>query len=201
MLFSTNYFGSIPYFQSIAPHNDIIIDIHEQYNKQSWRNRTQILESNGPMYLSVPVTRPNGSKTLVKDVSILDLDDWRKDHWKAIESSYKHAPYFFYYGDQIKELIYQKEPNLSLYNLKILVQTLEWLDLEIQTSFSESYVPPKDQDDYRISLDRKYFSHPQELYIQVFSDKLPFYPNLSILDLIMNQGPLSRNYIFPKRHN
>ena len=201
MLFSTNYFGSIPYFQCMALYNEVIIDVHEQYNKQSWRNRTQILESNGPMYLSVPVTRPNGSKTIVKDVSVTDQDNWRKDHWKAIESSYKHAPYFFYYGNQIKELIYQEEPNLSLFNLSILEQTLKWLDLEIKITYSESYQPPKNREDYRIGLDVKHFSIPQEPYIQVFSDKLPFSPNLSILDLLMNQGPLSRNYIIPKKLN
>lgn len=201
MLFSTNYFGSIPYFQSIAPHNEIIIDIHEQYHKQSWRNRTQILESNGPMYLSIPVTRPNGSKTLVKDICISDKVNWRRDHWKAIESSYKHAPYFFYYSDQIKELIYQKEPNLSLFNYKIFKQLLNWLDIEIQISFSKNYQPPKDKEDYRIRLDIKHFTNPQETYIQVFSDKYPFYPNLSIIDLIMNEGPLSRNYILPNHTN
>lgn len=200
MLFSTNYFGSIPYFQAIAYHDEIIIDLYEQYKKQSWRNRTQILESNGPMYLSVPVKRPNGSKTLVKDVRISNQSNWKKDHWKAIESSYKHAPFFFYYGHQIKELIDHKETNLILYNHKIFKQLLAWLDLDITTQLSENYQPPKNKKDYRISLNKKQFDYYQERYIQVFSDKFPFYPNLSILDLIMNQGPLSRNYIRKQEH-
>src|SRR5690554_5114640 len=131
MLYSTNYFGSIPYFQSIAPRDEIKIDLFEHYKKQTWRNRTQILESNGPMYLSVPVARPNGSKTIVKNIRITYDIDWRKDHWKALQSSYKHASYFFYYGPQIKELIYQNEDILHLFNLNILKQLLIWLDLEI----------------------------------------------------------------------
>lgn len=198
-IYSTNYFGSIPYFQSIAKNNVIVIDIHEHYKKQTWRNRTQILESNGPMYLSVPVMRPNGSKTPVKEVLVTQEKGWRKDHWKALESSYKHAPYFFYYGPQIKKLIDQTEQSLYLFNHHIFQQLLMWLDLEIEVQFTEKYHAPKDPTDYRISLDKKKFDFTQEEYIQVFSDKYPFYPNLSILDLIMNQGPLARNYLLPRK--
>ena len=198
MLFSTNYFGSIPYFQSIAQFDTIKLDGFEQYKKQSWRNRTQILESNGPMYLSVPVTRPNGSKTLVKDIVISNETSWQKDHWKAIESSYKHAPYFFYYGSPVKELIFNKEINLMRFNLEILKTFLDWLDLNIDIVFSKKYIPPINQKDHRIALNEKRFSIKQKPYIQVFSDKYPFYSNLSILDLIMNLGPMGRNYILPR---
>ncbi len=198
MLYSTNYFGSIPYFQSIAQYSEIVIDVHEHYKKQTWRNRTQILESNGPMYLSVPVARPNGSKTIVKNIRITYDIDWRKDHWKALQSSYKHASYFFYYGPQIKELIYQNEDILHLFNLNILKQLLIWLDLEIDISFSKEYQVPENTEDFRIALDKKQFDIPQESYIQVFSDKYPFSPNLSIIDLLMNEGPLARNYILPR---
>lgn len=198
MLYSTNYFGSIPYFQSIAQCSEIVIDVHEHYKKQTWRNRTQILESNGPMYLSVPVMRPNGSKTTVENIRITYDIDWRKDHWKALQSSYKHAPYFFYYGPQIKDLIYQEEDSLHRFNLNILKQILHWLDLDITVSLSEEYEIPEGPEDFRIALDTKQFNTPQKEYIQVFSDKYPFYPNLSIIDLLMNEGPLARNYILPR---
>lgn len=199
MIYSTNYFGSIPYFQSIALNSEIIIDLHEHYKKQTWRNRTQILEGNGPMYLTVPVNRPKGSKTEIKDLIVSNDTNWRKDHWKAILSSYKHAPYFFYYGSQIKELIYLKEELLYQLNFKIIQQILNWLDIELNISFSTTYIPPKNTEDFRIQLDKKEYNQIQKQYIQVFSDKLPFYPNLSIIDLLMNEGPLARNYILPKK--
>ncbi|RFC53960.1 WbqC family protein [Brumimicrobium aurantiacum] len=198
MIYSTNYFGSIPYFQSIVKGSKIVIDLHEHYKKQTWRNRTQILESNGPMYLSVPVIRPNGSKTPVKDVKISNETNWRKDHWKAIQSSYQHAPYFFYYGPQIKALIFHEEELLYKFNRYIMEQLFSWLDLDIEVSYSEEYIIPKDEEDYRIALDHKKFAIEQKEYIQVFSDKYPFFPNLSILDLLMNEGPLARNYILPR---
>jgi len=195
MLYSTNYFGTIPYFQAIAKHKKIVIDLHELYKKQSWRNRTQILESSGPLHLSVPVIRPNGSLSIVKEIEICHKTDWRKDHWMAIKSSYTHAPFFFYYGEQVKELIYQEETVLYQFNHTLLKKILHWLDLDIEIAFSEEYSSPLNKEDFRIALDKKVYSLEQTPYIQVFSDKLPFYPNLSILDLLMNEGPLSRRYL------
>ena len=201
MLLSTNYFGSIPYFQALARAEIVTIDLHEFYKKQTWRNRTQILESNGPMYLSVPVERPKGSQSVVGEVLIGNETNWRKDHWKAIESSYKHAPFFFYYGPFVKQLIYQEEPLLYKFNAHIFEMVLSWLDLNIETTYSTSYVPPEDKTDLRVALDTKKFNQKQRSYIQVFSDKAEFVPNLSILDLLMNEGPLSRNYLLPKERN
>jgi hypothetical protein len=201
MLLSTNYFGSIPYFQALASEEKVTIDLHEFYKKQTWRNRTQILESNGPMYLSVPVERPNGSQSIVQEVQIGNETNWRKDHWKAIESSYKHAPFFFYYGPFVKQLIYQEETLLYKFNAHIFKMVLSWLDLNIETDFTTNYIPPADKTDLRVALDTKKFSQQQRPYIQVFSDKAEFVPNLSILDLLMNEGPLSRNYLLPKERN
>ncbi len=201
MLFSTNYFGSIPYFQAFASEAKVTIDLYEFYKKQTWRNRTQILESNGPMYLSVPVERPNGSQSIVKEIKLANDTNWRKDHWKAIESSYKHAPFFFYYGPLVKNLIYQEEELLYTFNLSIFKTILEWLDLTIETRFTTEYIPPSDANDPRVALDTKKFDLEQRPYIQVFADKFDFTPNLSILDLLMNEGPLARNYIIPKERN
>ena len=194
-IFSTAYFGEIPYFQSLLKYDEVLIDSKERYKKQSWRNRTCILSSNGPLLLSVPVIKPNGSLSIVEEISISYDTNWQKDHWKAIESAYTHAPYFFYYGEMIKDIIYAGHDNLLDYNIFILKKILNWLSIEIEVDFSSEYFPPKDKTDYRVLLGEKKFNIKQESYIQVFSDKLDFYPNLSILDLLMNQGPMARKYL------
>ncbi len=195
MLFSTSYFGTIPYFQELVKQSTILIDAHENYQKQTWRNRTAILSADGTFLISVPVERPYGKNTKIKDVVISNATNWQKDHWKAIESCYKHAPFFYYYEERIHELIYQKEQNLLAFNSQILKQLLDWLDFEIIFEFSEQEFPYCGKDDIRILLNQKVLSFPQEKYIQVFSDVQPFTPNLSILDLLLNEGPMARNYL------
>lgn len=194
-IFSSVYFGEIPYFQELAKHNLVYVDLFERYKKQTWRNRTQILTGNGPLLLSIPVQRIHGKNTLLKDALISKDSDWQKDHWKAIESAYMHAPYFFYYGDQIKKLIYANHTSLLDFNQQILLQLIKWLDLNIQIKQTSEFINIDPQKDYRVLLEKKEFHQKADPYIQVFSDKLKFIPNLSIIDLLMNEGPLARNWI------
>lgn len=187
------YFPPIAFFQLIWNQSPIRICGMETYAKQTWRSRAAILSANGRQLLSLPVVRKNGKETRMRDVELTHQTDWQKDHWKAIESSYRHAPYFFYYSGRIKELIYQQEVNLIQFNTNILTQLLSWLDLatvvEIdhssETGISDQFYP----------LEQKTIPFSQNKYIQVFSDKFEFEPNLSLLDLLFNEGPLARNYI------
>jgi hypothetical protein len=196
-IFSSAYFGEIPYYQEISKYNAIFIDPFERYKKQTWRSRTKILTGNGALLLSIPIQRIHGKNTLVIEALIDNVTDWRKDHWKAIESAYMHAPYFFYYGDQIKELLYADYPSLFKFNQQIFIHVLKWLDLNIEVYETTKYIKDVNKD-YRILLEKKEFTNYSAPYIQVFSDKLSFVPQLSILDLLMNQGPLARKWVVGK---
>ncbi len=83
LIVSTNYFGSIPFYCELAKYERVIIDGGERYEKQTQRTRTSILSANGPLHLSIPVIRPNGKDTLVKDIQISTSENWQKDHWKS----------------------------------------------------------------------------------------------------------------------
>lgn len=195
MCFSLYYFGPIPYYQKLAEQKEVVLDVHEPFRKQTWRSRAEILGANGKLLLSVPVIRPDGKDTQMKDILIAEAEDWRKDHWKAIESAYRHAPYFFFYGEQIKSLIYDDYQRLSQLNLSIFEKVNNWLDLDLNYRVTENTIKEKSEIDFMKAFERKKLNQDQKSYIQVFSDKLPFFSNLSILDLIMNLGPLARNYL------
>lgn len=195
IIVSTNYFGSIPFYCELAKYERVIIDSGERYEKQTQRTRTSILSANGPLHLSIPVIRPNGKDTLVKDIQISTIENWQKDHWKAIESAYQHAPFFFYYGEKIKELIFQKELSLIAFNQNIINQFLYFIDLKVDVLISDNCPPIISKSDPRVWLNAKEITYQAIPYIQVFSDKFDFVPNLSIVDLVMNWGPLARDYV------
>jgi hypothetical protein len=195
VIFPIAYFGSISYYKDLISEKDINFEINENYLKQSIRNRTKILSANGVMELSIPVIKKDGSKTLTKNIQVSNSKDWRKDHWRAIESAYKNAAYFDFYGDEVKELIYNESIYLVDFIKQIENRIKKWLDLPYFSSDSEEFIFISDRStDYRFG----YTSHPftsEYNYFQVFRDKDSFVGDLSILDAIFNLGPMARKLL------
>lgn len=186
-VFPTAYFGNLNYFRALFNYSTIEIEAKEHFIKQTFRNRCEILTAQGIQALSIPVIRVNGSKTVTDQVTISHDTDWRKDHWKAIESAYSSSPYFEHYGSEVRDLIYQNESNLLLFNATILRSIIKWLDIPITTSFTNEYRINKEQID--ISSD------PVKKYIQVFGEPNSFLDNLSILDAVFCLGPMTRKIL------
>lgn len=195
-VFPATYFGSIAYFKEFAQHKHVVLEAKEHFPKQSYRNRCDVLGANGMLSLSIPVERPNGSKTSMDLVSIPDTENWRARHWRSIKSAYQSAPFFDYYGMEVEELIMHPENNLLRLNTLITERIVSWLDLEIIFEHSKEFHPPIENDPRDI-LGRKGSSAPFEPapYIQVFPGDEGFKQTISILDPIMCIGPLARNLL------
>ncbi len=197
VVFPIAYFGSISYYKDLISCVDIVFEVEEHFVKQSIRNRARILTANGIMELSIPMIKPNGAKTLTKDVLVSTSLDWRKDHWRAIESAYKHAAYFDHYGEEVKEMVYQTTPDLVGFNLNIMERLKTWLDLPYSFVCSTTFTPVElKETDYRF----RFTSHPfqsEYQYFQVFQDKIPFVGDLCLLDAIFNLGPMARTLLIP----
>lgn len=195
-VFPTTYFGSIAYFSELAKYEKVIIEGHEHFPKQTYRNRCDILGANGILSLSIPVKRENGSHTPTSRILTSSTENWRMRHWRSIMSGYESAPFFDYYGMEIQEILFNEEESLLSYNQTILERMLSWLDLEIELQRSDFFAPPL-EDDYRRSVIEK--NHGQAIetapYIQVFPGENNFRKSLSILDAILCLGPLARNLI------
>ncbi len=196
-VFPIAYFGSISYYKDLLSSKEIVFELEEHFVKQSTRNRTRILTANGVMELSIPVIKPYGSKTLTNDILVSASLDWRKDHWRAIESAYKHAAFFDHYGEEVKVLIYQTTPDLVGFNLRIMEVIQSWLELPYSSVCSTTFTPIDSKEtDYRFG----YTAHPfanEYHYFQVFQDKIPFVGDLSLLDAIFNPGPIARKLLIP----
>jgi len=188
-IFPTSYFGNLSYYSELIQEASIIFESKEHFIKQTYRNRCEVLTGNGIQAISIPVIRKNGSKTAIDEVEISNDTDWRKDHWKAIESAYSNSPYFDHYGIEVKELIYNHETNLLKFNEQIHKRICTWIGIATNYKFSNEFSS--------ISESTYQFKEKELIkpYIQVFGDSNSFATNLSILDAIFCLGPMARKLI------
>ncbi len=178
------------FHEFLKEENNVIIEQYEHFPKQTYRNRTNIYGANGKLSLFIPV-RHDGKKA-IKDIEISYAEKWQKQHWKSIVSAYKSSPYFEFYEDQLKSLFEEEISLLLDFNLKSISVFQKILKTNKAYSLSEEYNGNTDRNDFRNEFSAKVPSKYQfETYYQTFSDKLGFLENLSILDLVCNNGPES----------
>jgi hypothetical protein len=196
LILTTAYLPPIQYFTKVVNSHNIIIEINETFAKQSYRNRCVILSCNGPLSLSIPVVKSNGNRTLTKDIRIDNSTNWQKNHWKAIESAYRNSVYFDFIADLISPYFSKKEQFLIDFNHDLMDDVLEFIGLRRKISNSVEYLKdyPDDIRDLRNAIHPKHQSQFLDdefspcKYFQVFNDRYSFYPNLSIVDLLFNEG-------------
>jgi hypothetical protein len=194
------YLGNIDYYAQLMAADEVLIELNEHYVKQSFRSRCFIYGANGKLNLTVPIHRNNAQRTPIKDIRINNNEQWQKLHWRSLESAYRSSPYFEFYEDDLmpfyqKEFTFLKDLNEALHE-----KMLEWLQLEVNSIFTSEY-----QNEYDGVTDLRSTFHPRNTainpqvttakYIQVFESKCGFIPNLSIVDLLFNEGPNASTFL------
>ena len=200
------YFPCLAYFCSLLQARECVIDIFEHYEKQSYRNRCNILMANKIQTLSVPI-RHQGGKKPFKDVKIDYHENWVNVHWRSIKAAYGKAPFFEFYADDFQEALYKKPAFLADLNIAILTACLKYLGIQKPIQYSEKYVEMQywaEYKDIRSQIHPKKTQLIQEFYSpkpyqQVFGSK--FEANLSILDLLFCEGNNSLAILFDSSTN
>lgn len=197
MLLSTAYLPPIHYVALLHQKGHAHIELWEHYVKQTYRNRTTILSANGPLNLIMPLEKDNGTKTQIKDVRIAYHDRWNAEHWNAINSAYNSSPFFEYYKEDLELFFSQKFTFLTDYNMQLLQCILKLMHISCNIEYTTEFLPPDSvPEDYRYTITpKKQTSSVFPPYTQVFEEKFKFVPNLSILDLLCNLGPDSKEYL------
>jgi len=198
IILSTACPGPVEYFAAIVKQNNVIIDAGEHYIKQTYRNRYEIFATSGKLPLTIPVIKVNGNHTKIKDVRIAYTEQWQKVHWRAIVSAYNRSPFFLYFRDDLEDF-YRKKYNFLLdFNTEITKTVMNLLGCDVKIKISDDYIEEFD----KTVIDLRYHFSPKKKsvtkmpeYIQVFSDKHGFIPNLSIIDLLFNEGPNALEYL------
>ena len=184
------YFGPIEYYKFLSKHNNICIEVQEHYIKQTIRNRCHISSANGKLRLTVPVTKTNNTK--IKNIKICYKQNWIKNHWYSIKSSYGSSPYFLFYENEIFNILQKHEKYLIDLNTALQNKIFEILDINPIVKYTKDYNNDEDIFDLR---NHSFLNNNIKPYNQVFMHKFNFIPDLSILDLIFNLGPQSTKYL------
>lgn len=188
VLLSTAYLPNIHYLSTVISHDSIVIEKHENFVKQTYRNRCDIVTANGKLSLSIPLIK-QADKELVSDKKISYAEDWQKQHWRTIVSAYKNSPYFEFFEDEFKPFYENKFEFLLDYNTQLLQTILHILRIKKQIEFTTQFeLHPVGIVDLRSLPDIHTTSPIIKPYYQVFADKLGFTPNVSCLDALFNIG-------------
>lgn len=193
-LLSSTYFGPVQWYQKLHRYGLCLLEQHDNFVKQTYRNRCVIATTAGVQALTVPIVRPDSPKCLMRDIRISDHGAWRHLHWNAIRSAYGESPFFDYYADDLQPFFTRQWEWLFEFNLAITEKLCELLDVRPTLQLTEQYADAQalGADDFREAIRPK---HPlpdagfaPRPYYQVYALKHGFQPNLSILDLLFNEG-------------
>lgn len=203
VLIHPTYFPSIAHFVAMIKAKSVVFEVSDNYQKQTYRNRSTIYGANGKLDLNVPVHYTQKNRQLYKDVSISNKDNWQDLHLKSLESAYSASPFFEFYIDDLKPLFKVNYENIMNFNFKCLEIVFECLQLpfEYETTLSFEKEPIDILDARSLANSRKEIEQNFESYAQVFDDKHGFLKNLSILDLLFNEGPNSSMYLESQKLN
>ena len=195
-LFTTAYFPSISYMARFLAEDEPLIEVYETYHKQTYRNRCRVMTANGVESLSVPVVKVNGNHTMTKDMMISPIEHWQHIHSRCLESAYKASPYFDHYYDFLRPIFEGRFDRLVDLNDAALKAVLKMLKVKKEIVYTTDYIREADNDLREVFSPKK----PMDAslfptYYQVFSEKFSFAPDLSILDLIFNEGPETIGYL------
>jgi hypothetical protein len=204
VILSSTYLGPVQWFQKLFRYRHCYLERCDHFVKQTYRNRCRIATTSGVQDLTVPVEVPAGFPDTAKGkvpmslIGISEHGNWRHLHWNALCSAYGESPFFEFYADDLKPFYDKKWISLFDFNLALLNKVCELLDMEPNITLTDDYhTDPAEAlgepiDDFRDAIRPK---HPlpdpdfqPQPYYQVYRQKYGFIPNLSILDLLFNEG-------------
>lgn len=191
-LIELHYLPCVAWFTAVHRFEEIVLEKHEHYIKQSYRNRCHILGANRVEKLIIPTTAKH-NRSLITDLRIDYSQKWLNNHWRSIESAYRKAPYFEHFADALNRVLFSKPAFLYDLNYQLLATCLRVVNPKASIRESSVYenVVASGTIDLRNQLSPKHPGFEKFLntapYTQVFGSA--FVPNLSIIDLLFCTGP------------
>ena len=197
ILLYPTYIPSIIQMVAVAQAEKVVFEIEDNYQKQTYRNRAYIAHSNGRLLLNIPIKHSKqGLRQKTKEIAIENSFPWQEEHWKSIQTAYRTSPFFEYYEDDLLPVFQGPATHLMAYNQQIFELFYELLGLEVPYTFTSEYLKNPPQQDLRyLTQAKREPEYPLAVYTQVLEAHHGFLPNLSVLDLLCNEGPNALTYL------
>ncbi|HEX8656939.1 MAG TPA: WbqC family protein [Hymenobacter sp.] len=221
LLTELQYHPPAALFAELLRADGILLEAHEHYRKQTFRNRCLIRTAQGVQPLTVPVV--DGNRAEKVSVAAIEIDyrqNWVHRHWRTLQTAYGNSPYFEYYADYLHDIYVRKPILLFDLNLQFLRLLLRCFRLPLPLSLTTNYLPNYSAQPYFENsglataalplVDRRDWLTPKAVsktaepdspaahslvrpYPQVFGPG--FEPGLSVLDLLFSQGPAAGAFL------
>lgn len=196
ILLHPTYFPSISHFVAMANAETVTLEMDDNFQKQTNRNRMYIYSPNGIQLLNIPVKHSTGNRhQKTRDVRIESAFDWQKQHFKSLEAAYRSSPFFEYFEDALIPIFEKKQEFLMDLNLQTIDIVSKCLRLDLSLEKTTEYFSDTHLSDFRTLANGKKDHFQGEPYPQVFQEKEGFINNLSILDLLFNEGRYALDYL------
>lgn len=182
---------------AVAKAQEVIFEIQDNYQKQTYRNRAYIAHSNGKLLLNVPIKHTkDGSRQKTKDVLVENDFLWQSHHWKSLQSAYRTSPFFEFYEDDLEPLFTNRVTHLMRHNLDIFKILIDLIGIDITTTYTETFQKESAEIDGRFLVEaKKEKDYGFDRYTQVLGEQHGFLKNLSVLDLLFNEGPNTLSFL------
>ena len=200
ILIHPTYFPSVSHFVAMAQAGSITFEVEDNFQKQTNRNRMYIYSPNGIQLLNIPLKHSGNNRQKFKDCRIEPAFNWQKQHFKSLEAAYRTSPFFEYFEDDIRPIFEKKHEFMMDLDFEIMEILCQCLGTNFQYNKTTEYfhdVP--ELTDLRFMANGKKDPSQFEPYTQVFDDKHGYINNLSILDLLFNEGRYALDYLKRQR--
>ena len=197
-LIHPSYFPSISHCVAMAQSERIVFEMEDNFQKQTNRNRTYIYSPNGIQLLNIPVKHSKEPHQKTKEIKIENDFNWQKQHFKSLESAYRSSPFFEFFEDEILPIFEKKHHYLMDLNFETMELVAKSLRMKFNYERTTEYFQEVDSTtvlDFRTLVDGKKDTSQFDSYTQVFDDKHGFTNNLSVLDLLFNEGKYALDYL------
>ena len=198
-LFIPTYFPPIVQYMAIAQANEVVFEIEDNFQKQTYRNRCYIYGPNGKQLLNIPVKHlQSNQKKKTKDTRVDNSVPWQTQHLKSIRIAYRNSPFFEFYEDDLLPILTKKYEFLLDVNIDVHCFLTDALQLNSDYLLTKEYQTETANDLRFLANAKKPVDIQFSRYIQMFDDKFGFIPNLSTLDLLFMEGPNASSFLEQK---